>query len=283
MPDLSQLPVPLYTADQPYHWEYDNLPLQTLSQRDDLINGQVDILSDIVNESAGTQGDLSNRLAQCMDENGDLLPAAIDLALHNIGEHTDASVTVDDTDLANYVALGFPELVNPVPFVRMLQAERSKLALMANEATNLTINVETISNIVAFDAGAVELAQSSSIQWEIQAPNKIMPVLSISTDFAHRHYYDMTPVMVPTSDSIPVLYKLYNVTSIATPYIEDSLRVYINGIRISSQFDVYYPSNPVSTWQLNTFTEDYANGAFTLANPITDADIIQIDFDISLT
>ena len=154
---------------------------------------------------------------------------------------------------------------------------------MANEATNLTINVETISNIVAFDAGAVELAQSTSIHWEIQAPNKIVPVLAISTDFAHRHYYDMTPVMVPTSDHIPILYKLFKVTSIATPYTEDSLRVYINGVRISKAFSVYYPSNPVSTWQLNTYTEDYANGLFTLANPITDADIIQIDFDISLT
>lgn len=283
MPDLSQIPVPLYSADQPYHWEYDNLPLQALSDRDVMINNQVDILSEVVNAAYGTQGTLANRLSQSLDVDGNLIPAAINEAMHNIGDHTDASVTVTTGELADYVDLGFPELVNPVPFVRMLGAERDKLATIANAATSLSINIETISNIVAFDAGAIEFAESSSIHWEVTGPSTIKAVLAISTDFAHRHYYDLTPVMVPTADMIPINYKLFKVTSIATPYVEDSLRVYINGMRISKAFSVYYPSNPVSTWHLNTFTEDYANGKFTLAHAILDTDIIQIDFDVSLT
>jgi len=283
MPDLSQLPVPQYSPDQPYHWEYDNLPLKTLSDRDDLINGVVDALAKILSDCNGTQGTLANRLAQSIDEDGNLIPAAIDQAEHNIAEHTDGAKTVTGPELADYVALGFPSLVNPVHFVRMLEAERDKLALIADEATNMTIQVETISNIVLYEQGPIELAQSDSIHWEVEAPNKIKPVLTISTDFAHRHFYDLTPVMLPTSDPTPILNKLFKVTSMATPYIEDSLRVYINGVRLNKNYSVYYPSNPIATWALNTFTADHLAGQFTLDHPITDEDIIQIDFDESLT
>lgn len=283
MPDLSQLPVPQYAAGQPYHWEYDNLPLKTLADRDELINGELDNVSKILRDCNGTQGTLANRLAQSIDEDGNLIPAAIDESLHNIAEHADGSKTVTGPELANYVALGFPSLTNPVPFVRMLLAERDKLALIADEATNMTIQVETISNIVLFEEGPVEFAESDSIQWEVVTPSKIKANLKVSTAFAHRHFYDLTPVMVPTSDPVPVLNKLFKVTSMATPYIEDSLRVYINGVRLNKNYSVYYPSNPIATWTLNRFTADHLNGKFTLDSPILDEDIIQIDFDESLT
>ena len=42
MPDLGALPVPRYQSDQPYHYEYDNVPLKTLEDRDNLINAAVD-------------------------------------------------------------------------------------------------------------------------------------------------------------------------------------------------------------------------------------------------
>lgn len=283
MPDLNQLIVPQYSADQPYHWEYDNLPLKVLADRDDLINSEVNIHGNILRESSGSQGTLANRLNQSINEDGSLNADAIDEALHNIAEHTDGSKTVTNDELDDYIALGFPSLINPVDFVRMLEAERAKLALIADEATNITISCETISNIVLFEDGPIELVQSDSIQWEVESPNKIKAILAVSTDFAHRHYYDITPVMEPTDDTIPVLYKLYKVTSVSTPYIEDSLRVYINGIRINPTYDVYYPSNPISSWQLNKFVADHENGLFTLENPITEDDIIQIDFDLSLT
>lgn len=279
MPDLSQLPVPQYAADQPYHWEYDNLPLKTLADRDLIINAEVDIHAAILRNTSGTQGTLANRLAQSIDEDGNLISDAIDQAEHNIAEHTDGSKNVSNSELNDYIDLGFPTLINPVEFVRMLASERAKLALIADEATNLSMSVETISNIVLFEEGTIELVPSDSVQWEIESPNKVKAVLSISTEFAHRHYYDLTPVMIPTEDVIPIDYKLFKVTSSATPYIEDSLRVYVNGIRLNRNYSVYYPSNPISTWSLNGFIADAANGLFTLTNPITDEDIIQIDFD----
>jgi hypothetical protein len=283
MPDLSQLPVPQYNADQPYHWEYDNLPLKTLADRDLIINAQVNIQEEILRETAGTQGTLANRLAQSIDEDGNLIPDAIDQASHNISEHTDGTKSVSGPELADYIALGFPTLTNPVGFVRMLASERDKLAMIADEATNLMMSVETISNIVLFEEGTIELVSSQSVNWEVEAPNKVKAVLTISTEFAHRHYYDLTPVMLPTDDLLPIDYKLFKVTSTATPYIEDSLRVYVNGVRLNRNYSVYYPSNPISTWNLNAFTADAANGLFTLSNPITDEDIIQIDFDKALT
>lgn len=283
MPDLNQLPIPQYQPNQPYHWEYDNLPLQVLAQRDDLINNEVDAHGSILRECNGTQGTLANRLAQSIDENGDLIPVAVDQSLHNVAEHSDGSKTVDSGELASYVSLGFPSLANPVPFVRMLEAERDKLALIADEATNITIQVETISNIVIFTEGNLELAESTTIRWNVESPTTIKAELKISTDFAHRHYYDLTPISIPSDDVVPVDYKKFKVTSVFTPYIEDSLRVYVNGVRLSSQFGVYFPSNPISSWTLNKFTPDHLNGIFVLDNPITDLDIIQIDFDESLT
>lgn len=282
MPDLSQLPVPLYTADMPYHWEYDNIPLETLANRDLIINAEVEIHAQILSQAIGTQGTLANRLAQSIDPDGNLIPAAVDQSEHNIAEHTDGTKTVTNDELTDYIELGFPDLVNPVGFVRMLASERDKLAQIADEATNITVTVNTPSNIVFFEEGAVELVESDSIQWEVEAPNKLKATLSVSTDFAHRHFYDLTPIMMPTSDIIPILNKLYKVTSTSTPYIEDSLRVYINGIRISKSDSVYYPNSSVTAWILNSYTEDFASGRFTLANPIANDDIIQIDFDEAL-
>lgn len=281
MPDLNALPVPQYEGNQPYHWEYDNLPLKTLADRDDLINGELSIVSRIVADSSGSQGTLSQRLAQSLNDDGSLIALAIDETLHSIAEHTDDSKTVSGDELDDYIALGFPDLTNPVAFVRMLQVERDKLNSIANEATNLTISVETPSNIVLFEEGNVNFANSESIVWEISSNNVVKAELAISTEFAHRHYYDIEPITIEDDDE--VLYKLYKVTSTFTPYIEDSLRVYVNGVRLSSSSDVYYPSNPVSVWTANKFTPNNEEGTFILDNEITEDDIIRIDFDVSLT
>lgn len=275
MPDLNTLPVPQYEAGQAYHWEYDNLPLKTLEDRDTVINGELSVVSKIVSESSGSQGTLSQRLAQSLDDDGSLISVAIDEALHSIAEHTNDSKTVDEDELNSYISLGFPELENPVAFVRMLQVERDKLNLIANEATNMTISVETPSNIILFEQGPINFVNSSSIVFEVFAENKIKAELAISTDFAHRHYYDIEPIIVTD--------KLYKVTSAATPYIEDSLKVYINGTRLSSSASVYYPDSTVSSWNANKFTPDHEEGTFILENEITEDDIIRIDFDISLT
>lgn len=277
MPDLNALPVPQYNATQPYHWEYDNLPLKTLSDRDELINGVVDTHSEILRNCSGTVGTLANRLNQSVEQDGNLKTTAVDQTLHNIAEHEDGSKTVSGAELSDYNALGYIGVVNPVPFVRMLEAERDKLSLVADEATNIVVNVNTPSLIYTFGDGinTLDLIESDSISWTFEGPNSVKPEIKFSIAFAHRHYYDLDPI---TSD-----YQNYQVNMPSTPYMEDTLRVYINGVRLNSVYNVYVPNSDVTSWIANRFTPNHLTGTFTLLTAITSSDIISIDFDIAVT
>jgi len=277
MPDLNALPVPQYNATQPYHWEYDNLPLKTLSDRDELINGVVDTHSEILRNCSGTVGTLANRLNQSVEQDGNLKTTAVDQTLHNIAEHGDGSKTVSGAELSDYNALGYIGVVNPVPFVRMLEAERDKLSLVADEATNIVVNVNTPSLIYTFGDGinTLDLIESDSISWTFEGPNSVKPEIKFSIAFAHRHYYNLDPI---TSD-----YQNYQVNMPSTPYMEDTLRVYINGVRLNSVYNVYVPNSDVTSWIANRFTPDHLTGTFTLLTAITSSDIISIDFDIAVT
>jgi hypothetical protein len=278
MPDLNGLPVPQYNAGQPYHWEYDNLPLQTLADRDNLINAVVDTHQEILRNSAGTVGTLANRLDQSIQDDGNLLTSAVDDALHNIAKHTDGSATVSGSDLTDYQNLGYVTVSNPVPFVRMLEAERDKLSLVADEATKLLVDVNTPSLVYTFGDGGIDtlvLAESTSIGWTFEGPNSVKPEIKFSIAFAHRHYYDLEPV---TSNYIN-----FQVNGPSTPYMEDSLRVYINGVRLNSEYNIYVPNSTVSTWTSNKFTPSHLAGTFALATAISASDIIRIDFDVAVT
>jgi hypothetical protein len=285
MPDLNQLPVPQYDPGQPYHWAHDNLPLKTLAERDEIINFEVDNHGNILRSCAGTQGTLSNRLAQSIDQDGNLLSTAVDQSLHNIAEHSDGSKSVTTPELEEYQELGFSSLVNPVSFVRMLTAERDKLAMIADEATNVTVSVQTNSNTVDFESGQLKFVPSDSVEWQIESPNKVKAVLRVSTDFAHRHFYEQTPIETLSDDAIPVPYKKYYITSVsnATPIVKDSLRVYVNGARLNSSYAVPYPDQMATVWNTNMFTASYVDNSFVLNSPIAETDVILIDFDISLT
>jgi len=277
MPDLNALPVPQYNSAQPYHWEYDNLPLKTLANRDELINGVVDTHSEILRNCAGTVGTLANRLNQSVEEDGNLKTTAVDDTSHNIAKHEDGSKTVSGSELSDYNNLGYIGVVNPVPFVRMLEAERDKLSLVADEATNIVINVNTPSLIYTFGDGinTLDLIESDSIGWTFEGPNSVKPEIKFSIAFAHRHYYNLDPI---TSD-----YQNYQVNMVSTPYMEDSLRVYINGVRLNSVYNVYVPNSDVTSWIANRFTPDHLTGTFTLLTAITSSDIITIDFDVAVT
>lgn len=280
MPNLNSVPVPQYQADQPYHFSYDNLPLKALERRDEVINNVVDIHSEILKDGAGTQGTLANRLNQSLDEDGNLLPVAVDQALHNIAEHSDGSKNVDAGELSTYSVLGYTTVANPVSFVRMLDLERNKLALIADEATDVTISVETISSVILVDEGNFKLAESSDIEWQVipDGPGyKYSPVLKMSTTFAHQHFYQIAPTL-----TAPLTYE--------TPvgYTADSLRVYINGVRLttSSTETVSYPSTNVTFGDIyvaNYYTEtDPTNGEFTIDVALNVGDILRVDFDQSL-
>jgi hypothetical protein len=256
MPDINLIPEVLHNAMDPYHYEYDNIPLRNILDRQELINNAVDINSAIVRDAAGTAGTLANRLAQSLDDDGSLLEASVNEVYHNIAYHTDGSIS-------------------SISFVRMLEDERDKLALISDEATALQIRVQTPSTEVTFDDETIELEPSSTITWEITAPNTLKAHTALPTTAAHQHYYGLTPVMVSG-------YTSYKTTSTSTAFIDGSLRIFINGVRIYSDDTVYVPDSTNTTWTLTSFTPTPTAGTFVLNRAITASDVIRIDFDISL-
>jgi len=257
MPRIELIPEVYYQGLQPYHVEYDNLPLKNIIDRTLVINAAVDIAMQILNESVGTQGTLSNRLSQSIEDDGDLKAAAIDEALHSVGAHTDGDY------------LG-------VSYVRMLEEERDKLALISDEATalRLTVNADIPSTTtINFEDEEVELQPSDTIKWQFVSPNKLRAVTTFPSSAAHQHFYDGDPVLESGST--------YKINTIATPYVAGSSRVYVNGIRLSQTDSVYVPphTGPDGTWILTTYTEDDTNGRFTLNRTLNLADVIKVDYD----
>jgi len=276
MPDLLSSEVPLYSSEYPYHFVYDNIPLEALKRRDEILSSSLDRNTLVLIDAQGTQGSLSNRLNQSIDEDGNLKDTAIDEALHNIAEHSDGTKTVSDEDLDYYAnTLNYLSLTNPVSFVRMMNVERDKLSRIADEATNLSVELNLPSQIILINDGSIELQNSDTIEWSFTAPNIIKPVINFSIDFVHRHYYDVEPVTVD--------YLNYSVNVLSTPYMEGSLRVYINGSRLTENSEIYVSGYTPESDNISIgFTSDYENGTFFLTNAITDDDIIRIDFDIAL-
>lgn len=277
MPDLNKYGVPQYDAGQPYHYEYDNLPLKTLARRDEVINDALDIVITTLEGTAANAGTLSNRLNQSLDGNGNLYDYAVDQAMHNIANHTDGSTTVTSEELAAFIDLGFPSLVQEVDFVRMLAAERAKLSQIDENATELFVEVETTNQSVLTFGNegnpTLALMESDTIEWTYTGPNQIKA--NVKGSNPHQHFYEQIPITLN--------YVNFNTTSIPTPFKEGSLRVYINGVRLNSTSQVKVPNHNITAWTLNRFTPVHTNGTFILDTAITASDVITIDFDIELS
>lgn len=259
MPNIDSINPVLYTGDMPYHVDYDNLPLIRILARQDLINLAVDQYTAILKDAIGSAGSLSNRLSQSIHDNGDLKTVAINDALHNIGYHSDGQYS-------------------GIEYVRMKLDERNKLETIEEDANLLKLQVD--NNLI--DNGTVQLIDSDTVTWVYESSNKIKAEFAFPTSAAHQHYSGLTPVH---SNIITPDYKNYKSTSLSTPYIDGSLKVYINGIRIFSDIDVYVYSSgsPSGTWYATKFTPNYSAGTFVLSRTIASSDVIKIDFDISLT
>jgi hypothetical protein len=252
--------VPLFGPNDPYHYQYDNLPLKNLLRRQALITSAVNTLDQITTDAVGTQGTLANRLNQSINPDGSLKVAAIDEALHSIEAH-------EDTD----------------DYVRMQRAESDKLSGIASNATDVTLLVQAdpdnVADPVDFTSGPVKFQSSSSVTFEVTSPNIVKAHLGFPLEAAHRHYYDITPVHVDTVDPDFINYK---VNSSSTAYVDGSLRVYINGVRLTSSEQIYVPGAVVNDpWTLMKFTPDAEDGTFALSEAISEDDVLRIDYDIA--
>jgi hypothetical protein len=257
VPRIELIPDVLYQPQDPYHWEVDNLPLKNILRRQNLINLSVDNLIEQIRDAIGTQGSVSNRLNQSIDADGSLKASAIDDAMHSIESHQDT-----------------------VNYVKMTRAQSDKLNLISDEATSLSIQIDTDgSSYVLFDEGVIEFQSSSSIVPVITAPNIISFELGFPVAAAHQHFYGATPIDVDLMDPD---YINYTVDSAPSQFIDGSLRVYVNGVRIFEDNEVYVPG-PLTNdpWTLVSFTSDFMNGSFALSSAISEDDIIRIDYDIS--
>lgn len=271
MPDISSIAIPRYAASEPYYYAFDNKPLDAIEQILTLINDQVDINTQSL-LSAGGNYTLAQRLNVSLLPNGNLRTTSVDTSLHNIGAHTDSSYTVSGGELATFQTL-FPSITNPVFFVRMLQEERDKLALVQEEANNITVSVDDGSTTTDFSGGTVIFSPSSTVTWTVESGQVVKAEVTTSLTGAHEHYDNITP----QSASLTPDYQTYT-TGGYPDFTAGSLKVFINGVRIFPDASVYVPSaDPSMPWNLNSFTEDGLTG-FSLLNPITQDDIIYVDF-----
>lgn len=258
MPRIELIPDVMYQPNDPYHWEIDNLPLKSILSRQNLINLSLDNVIRDIRDAIGTQGSISNRLNQSINSDGSLKTSAIDNAMHSIEDHEDS-----------------------LNFVRMTKNQSDKLNNISNNATDLKFRVYLDEiNLVNFDSGYIDVRPSATIIPVIEEPNILKFNLSFPDSMVHEHFYGIIPVPVNITNPDYINYKT---TSSSTVYIAGTLRVYINGVRLFSDAEVYAPGSLVSdAWTLLYYTEFPTTGTFELSAPITDQDIIRIDFDKSL-
>lgn len=289
MPEINLIPESscLYDGNQPYHVLYDNLPLKNILRRIELVNTQVDINTDILRGSGGNVGSLNNRLLVSLHDNGKIISSSVDNSLHNIGYHLDGSY-------------------EGVEYVRMTQSERDKLSLIGSEANNLQIEIEDkIDNEVFLEnpisrkitSGTVVLRSSDTVFFNFESAtseeigNNVSGIIKAHCLFppssAHRHNYGIIPVV---ESLVSPNNKNYITTTINTQFIEGSLRVHINGVRLNYATEenptpsVLVPNSTATEW--NEFyiqSQNAESGEFSLNSAIGENDQIVIDFDESLS
>ena len=246
MPNLDSVPIPRYEPLQPYHHYYDNLPIDGISTQVFLVNAQVDLNQNNIEESVGTSGSLANRLNQSIEANGALKTEAIDEALHDISQHIDEG-----------------------GYVRMTDGERSKLSVVDSAATNLSIQVDTISTTLIWPAAGTlfALEDSDTVAWRFNS-GKVLADTTFAKSLITVNSYDVTPINV---SSLTV----FKTSSVDTAYTAGTLRVCLNGLRLTK--------SPTMVGGYYYSETDPTIGRFTLNKAITSSDVLRIDFDQPIT
>lgn len=261
MPRIGLITPVYHSSLHPYHVDYDNLPLRNIIERQNLINNALDNVEEIIQAAQGTQGSVDNRISQSLDEDGNLRTDAIDESLHNIGAHEDGQY-------------------DGIDYVRMKADERAKLEEISDDATALRITFETLSTTVEFEDDTIIFQDTDTISWTVEAPNVVKANTAFPNSAAHEHHYDIVPDH--QTPSTP------NYTNYEAPvvFIEGSLRVYVNGIRIpeassGSTYVYNAATGPSGSWALTNFTATPSTGEFVLNRALSSSDVILIDFDRS--
>jgi hypothetical protein len=261
MPELNNITDVTYQPEWPYHYDYDNIPLRNILRRIDIINYSVDRYSTMVRGAIGSTQSLAERLDKSLEQDGSLKVESVDSVMHNIGAHEDGEIS-------------------GIIYVRMTADERDKLSLIQPEATRLEMEVESISTIEPLLYPIASLQHSDTITFSLEYPNIIKAHTVFPSDAAHQHHYHQ----VPYGGTIPN-YKDYQTTTLSTPYVEGTLRVFVNGIYLGTSVDeaVYIYDNsegPVGFWTLTYLdTVDPESGTFSLNRTLDPSDIITIEFD----
>jgi len=260
MPRIELIPEVLHGPQDPIHWEIDNLPLKAIIRRQNLINLSLDNVLEQMRNAIGTQGSLSNRLNQSINPDGSLKDSSINNANHSIENH-------QDSDL----------------YVRMTRQESEKLTTVDENATDIRLEIYTDdSSFIEFPQGTLSIKPSETVTPSFESPNVVKFNLAFPSSVAHQHYYGMEPVPYNQVNPDFVNYKTSSADP-AIPYIEGSLRVFINGMRIYEDAEVYVPGALIDeAWTLMSFTSDPMNGLFSLSSALSPDDIIRIDFDRNL-
>ena len=257
MPRIELIPEVKYNPLDPIHHHYDNLPLENILRRINLINLALDDVILQMRDAIGTQGSLANRLNQSIESDGSLKKQSINDSMHSIEDH-------EDTDY----------------YVRMSKLQSDKLDTISDNAKDISFEIYTgETTFVEFDNGILKLMPSQTVTPSFESPDILKLNMAFPATAAHRHYYSQNPV---SFDLINPDYKNYYITSTspAFSYVEDSLRVYINGVRIFEDMEVYVPgANFDNAWTLLKFTGNATEGSFELSQNLAEDDIIKIDFD----
>ena len=293
MPYLDSFQQVKYDPSWPYHYLYDNIPIQNLLTIQQIINDAVDWNTYLLESAVGTAGTLDARLSTSLDSNGNLIPSAVDTALGDSTVIADIQTQIDNiedestpgaTALWITVAPGTP----PVIQATFPPDATTPGYLQIQDSATITWKVvpgnptDAAPEYIGYSgySGYGGYVYPTGLQAQMALP--LQPLMI-------KHYYGVEPVKLVDNSTG----SLFQVTSIATEYISGTLRVYVNGIRIFSDIGVYVPSNyggmsgysgaNDDIWFLTSFTEA-STTTFQLNRRINpNIDSIRVDFDFDLT
>jgi hypothetical protein len=162
----------------------------------------------------------------------------------------------------------------------MTAAQSAKIDLIDDQATSIYFKINPGDDEIEFLHGAVQLVPSNTVTFSVDVDQQLSFETAFPVEAAHQHFYEATPV--PT-DLVTPDYINYLVDPYGTAFIEGSLRVYVNGVRINQTTAVYVPGYLISdSWTLLSYTATPTSGSFVLSAAISEDDVVVIDYDISL-